>query len=215
MGAFALGLADGMSATDGARAAASSRASSIPPRARLIRPTAFMSGPEKEVPVELHGHAQRTPARPDSPEDGSRRGRSHRGFTHPQCWSASTSPNGVALIAGAGPQSTRPHASRAQHRRTAGCLSPKRTAAGQARARRLTESHPMAIGHPRPAEVRTMQTIHAAVAIPQSLLGRHGDVAPTCWCGQDLEHVGRVHCPRCGRAANRRSVPPAEPAHSS
>ena len=138
----------------------------------------------------------------------------HRGFTHPQFWSAATSPNGVTLNAGGRPQSTRPRP-RAEHRRTAGCLSPKRTAAGQARARRVTESHPMAISHPRPAEVRTMQTIHAAEAIPQSLLGRHGDIAPTCWCGQDLEYVGRIHCPRCGRAAYRRSVPPAEPAHSS
>ena len=59
-----------------------------------------------------------------------------------------------------------------------------------------------------------MQTIHAAEAIPQSLLSRHGDIAPTCWCGQDLEYVRRVHCPRCGRAAYGRSVPPAEPAHS-
>ena len=40
----------GMSATDAARAAASSRASGIPPRARLIRPTASRSGSEKEVP---------------------------------------------------------------------------------------------------------------------------------------------------------------------
>jgi hypothetical protein len=29
-----------------------------------------------------------------------------------------------------------------------------------------------------------VQTIHAAKAIPQSLLGRHGDVAATCWCGK-------------------------------
>ena len=50
VGAFAFGLAEGMSATDAARAAASSRASGIPLRARLIRPTASRSGSEKEVP---------------------------------------------------------------------------------------------------------------------------------------------------------------------
>ena len=40
-----------------------------------------------------------------------------------------------------------------------------------------------------------MQTIHAAEAIPQSLLGRHGDIAPTCWCGQDLEYVAANSLP--------------------
>ena len=34
---------------------------------------------------------------------------------------------------------------RAEHRRTVDCLSPTRTAAGQAMARRVTESHVMAI----------------------------------------------------------------------
>ena len=55
VGAFAFGLAEGMSATDASRAAASSRASGIPPRARLIRPTASRSGSEKEVPGRSAG----------------------------------------------------------------------------------------------------------------------------------------------------------------
>ena len=28
-----------------------------------------------------------------------------------------------------------------------------------------------------------------------------------CWCGQDIVHVEAAHCPRCGTARTRRSLP--------
>lgn len=31
-------------------------------------------------------------------------------------------------------------------------------------------------------------------------------VRTPCWCGQDLEHVRRSHCPRCGRSTAPRTI---------
>jgi len=31
-----------------------------------------------------------------------------------------------------------------------------------------------------------------------------GATAENCWCGQDVEHVRGLHCPRCGTAISTR-----------
>jgi hypothetical protein len=34
-----------------------------------------------------------------------------------------------------------------------------------------------------------------------------GATAEICWCGQDIEHVRGLHCPRCGTATSTRIQP--------
>jgi hypothetical protein len=36
---------------------------------------------------------------------------------------------------------------------------------------------------------------------------RSNPTPPSCWCGQDLEHVRWSHCPRCG-TARAAALPP-------
>ena len=48
-----------------------------------------------------------------------------------------------------------------------------------------------------------MHTTPTTIPIPEQVRAYVSSSRPSCWCGQDLEHVHRSHCPRCGRAASR------------
>jgi hypothetical protein len=74
-----------------------------------------------------------------------------------------------------------------------------RTVAGQRWASRPAHLDGMAARPPHTEAVTPMSTIPMAPHTTQLTRANRLDVvAPRCWCGQDLEYVKGVHCPRCG-----------------